>query len=190
MRVPRALASSTRAPSIISGGSASPAGEAVPRLPPIVPRLRICGEPTVRDGRGERGQRRGQLAARGLRVGQSGAQHELVALAPPAAQLRHAPEVDQGVGPLAPGVERDHEIGAARDRAHPGVRGAQAERIFERARCIDLHGYNTRRDCGRTSCPRGSPTGRPSIATVRPRSSVRAMRPRSVRPTNGLCWWR
>ena len=28
---------------------ASPAGEAVPRLPPIVPRLRICGEPTVRD---------------------------------------------------------------------------------------------------------------------------------------------
>ena len=28
-------------------GTASPAGEAAPRLPPIVPRLRICGEPTV-----------------------------------------------------------------------------------------------------------------------------------------------
>ena len=38
-----------RASSISSGGSASPAGDAVPRLPPIVPRLRICGEPTVRD---------------------------------------------------------------------------------------------------------------------------------------------
>ena len=29
-------------------GAASPAGEAVPRLPPTVPRLRIWGEPTVR----------------------------------------------------------------------------------------------------------------------------------------------
>ena len=47
-RVPRTDAHSTSAPSTTSGGSASPAGEAVPRLPPIVPRLRICGEPTVR----------------------------------------------------------------------------------------------------------------------------------------------
>ena len=47
-RDPRTLATSTSAPSMSSGGSASPAGEAVPRLPPIVPRLRICGEPTVR----------------------------------------------------------------------------------------------------------------------------------------------
>ena len=49
VRVPRTLASSTRASSTSSGGRASPAGDAVPRLPPIVPRLRICGEPTVRD---------------------------------------------------------------------------------------------------------------------------------------------
>ena len=49
VRVPRTLASSTSARSARSGGSASPAGEAVPRLPPIVPRFRICGEPTVRD---------------------------------------------------------------------------------------------------------------------------------------------
>ena len=48
-RVPRTDAHSTSAPSISSGGSASPAGDDVPRLPPIVPRLRICGEPTVRD---------------------------------------------------------------------------------------------------------------------------------------------
>ena len=32
-----------------SGGSASPAGDAVPRFPPIVPRFRICGDPTVRE---------------------------------------------------------------------------------------------------------------------------------------------
>ena len=48
-RSPRRLASSTSAPSTSSGGSASPAGDAVPRLPPIVPRFRICGEPTVRE---------------------------------------------------------------------------------------------------------------------------------------------
>ena len=48
-RVPRVLASSTSAPDAYSGGSASPAGEEEPRLPPIVPRLRICGEPTVRE---------------------------------------------------------------------------------------------------------------------------------------------
>src|SRR5262249_34082801 len=47
-RRPRTLATSTSAPSMSSGGKASPAGEAVPRLPPTVPRLRICGEPTVR----------------------------------------------------------------------------------------------------------------------------------------------
>ena len=41
--------SSTSAPLAYSGGSASPAGDEDPRFPPIVPRLRICGEPTVRD---------------------------------------------------------------------------------------------------------------------------------------------
>ena len=48
-RVPDAEASSTSASDASRGGCASPAGEAVPRLPPTVPRLRICGEPTVRE---------------------------------------------------------------------------------------------------------------------------------------------
>ncbi len=49
-RVPRAADStSTTASAASSGGCASPAGEAEPRLPPTVPRIRICGEPTVRD---------------------------------------------------------------------------------------------------------------------------------------------
>ncbi len=48
-RVPRAAeATSTTAPAASSGGCASPAGDADPRLPPTVPRTRICGEPTVR----------------------------------------------------------------------------------------------------------------------------------------------
>ena len=37
-------------------GSASPAGDAVPRLPPTVPRLRICGDPTVRAAAASPGQ--------------------------------------------------------------------------------------------------------------------------------------
>ena len=47
-----------RASATSSGGSASPAGDAVPRLPPIVPRLRICGEPTVRDASASAGSAR------------------------------------------------------------------------------------------------------------------------------------
>src|SRR5499433_2264521 len=48
---------STSASAASSGGRASPAGEAVPRLPPTVPRLRICGEPTVRDAMARPGRR-------------------------------------------------------------------------------------------------------------------------------------
>jgi hypothetical protein len=48
-RVPPVEATSTSAPLARSTGWQSPAGEAEPRLPPMVPRLRICGEPTVRD---------------------------------------------------------------------------------------------------------------------------------------------
>jgi hypothetical protein len=56
-RVPRTDASSTTAPAASSGGWASPAGDADPRFPPTVPRLRICGEPTVRDAWARPGSR-------------------------------------------------------------------------------------------------------------------------------------
>jgi hypothetical protein len=48
VRVPAADATSTRASRANSAGSVSPAGDAVARLPPIVPVLRTCGLPTVR----------------------------------------------------------------------------------------------------------------------------------------------
>ena len=61
-RVPRTDASSTSAPTAYSGGSASPAGDEDPRFPPIVPRLRICGEPTVRDAIASPGKPVAELA--------------------------------------------------------------------------------------------------------------------------------
>ncbi len=48
VRRPPGPANSTMASRAASTGSPSPAGEQVPRLPPSVPALRICGEPTVR----------------------------------------------------------------------------------------------------------------------------------------------
>ena len=47
-RVPCTEATSTTASDVYRGGRPSPAGEAVARFPPTVPRLRICGEPTQR----------------------------------------------------------------------------------------------------------------------------------------------
>ena len=55
-RRPRTDSTSTRARQASSGGWASPAGDAVARLPPTVPRLRIWGEPTVRAASASPGQ--------------------------------------------------------------------------------------------------------------------------------------
>ena len=49
VRSPPVLRSTSSASATRRGGRASPAGEAVPRLPPMVPRFRICGLPTVRE---------------------------------------------------------------------------------------------------------------------------------------------
>src|SRR5215471_1742881 len=54
---PRTDAASTTVSQASSGGWASPAGDAEPRLPPTVPRLRICGEPTVREAAASPGSR-------------------------------------------------------------------------------------------------------------------------------------
>ena len=77
-----------RSSEIRSGGSASPAGEAVPRLPPIVPRLRICGEPTVREASASAGQERGELRTHRVAVGEAGAEPNAAVLARPALRAR------------------------------------------------------------------------------------------------------
>ena len=46
--LPSELLSETSAPNAERTGIISPAGEAVPIFPPIVPAFRICGDPTVR----------------------------------------------------------------------------------------------------------------------------------------------
>ncbi len=86
-------------------------------------------------------------------------------LVAPASQLRHAPEVEQGIGPLALGVERHHEVGAAGDRSRFRVPGAQPERFLERARYVHVHVYTLvgQPVLGRTSAPAARrPRGRRS----------------------------
>ena len=63
-RVPPIEASSTSAPDANSGGRPSPAGDDVPRFPPTVPRLRICGDPTVREAIASPGSRSPSSAIR------------------------------------------------------------------------------------------------------------------------------
>ena len=125
---------STSASSTSSGGSASPAGEAVPRLPPIVPRLRICGEPTVRDASASAGSSSATRAAHRLGVGEPRAEDERAVLAREPAQLGDLVEVDQRRRPRAVEVELDEDVGAALDEARVGQLRLEAQRLVERAR--------------------------------------------------------
>ena len=86
-REPRTDASSTSAPPAYSGGSASPAGEEDPRFPPIVPRLRICGEPTVRDAIASPGSAVAELVDH-ARVGDARADPDPPVLRAPSAKAR------------------------------------------------------------------------------------------------------
>src|SRR4029077_1348908 len=73
-RSPRTLPSFTSAPPPSRGGSASPAGDEVPRFPPIVPRFRICGPPTVRAASASAGSAsasRGSIASAEVRAAPS-----------------------------------------------------------------------------------------------------------------------
>ena len=113
--------------------SASPAGDAVPRFPPIVPRLRICGEPTVRDASASAGRALGERALHRLGVGQARAEPQRPVLARPAAELRDLVEVEDGLRARAIEVQRDHHVGPALDRHGVRVLGLERERLVERA---------------------------------------------------------
>jgi hypothetical protein len=88
----------------------------VARLPPIVARLRSAGEPTERAAWASATKAPGSRAIRAK-----------------AGELAHARQVEERGGPRAPGVDVDPEVGAACDRDRVGPRGAQLERLVERA---------------------------------------------------------
>ena len=142
-RVPRVLASSISAPDAYSGGSASPAGEEEPRLPPIVPRLRICGEPTVRDAAARPGSAVAQLGDR-ARVGDAGADAQRAVALLPLGQLAHAREIEDRLGPLAAEVEVDHHVRAAPQRQGARVGGARLERLAPVLGLQELHAPSLR----------------------------------------------
>ena len=117
------------APAASSGGCASPAGEAEPRLPPTVPRLRICGEPTVRDAIASPGSRVAELVddpactvtPAPSRIGRRRRAHS----ASSATRVRSS----SAGGPAAVEVQLDHHVGAAGDRHGVGVLRLRGERL-------------------------------------------------------------
>ena len=122
-----------RRPPTSSGGSASPAGEAVPRFPPIVPRFRICGEPTVREASASAGS---ALAERPSSTRCRSGRRRAAA----SAFSRHHPRssaTSLGSGAPRAGrveVELDHHVGAALDRHR--VRDAPPSARAPRRACV------------------------------------------------------
>ena len=119
-----------------SGGSASPAGEAVARLPPTVPRLRICGEPSVRAA----------CARPGSWPDSSDMSRAYGTPAPSrTAPSRRSQSSSSGtpvrsisrLGPAVTAVHLDHHVGAAGDCHGVGVAGAQVEGVGQRSRTFD-----------------------------------------------------
>ena len=186
-----------RAPAASSGGCASPAGEAEPRLPPTVPRLRICGEPTVREAMARPGQPVAQLVDDPA-VGDA---RRRSAAAPPsdAHSVSSATRVrSSSAGGAAPvEVQLDHHVGAAGDRHRVRVLGLGGQRLGPggrapgspwrspgqagRRRVVAEHRALDqpvrpvgRRRRPRSGCPARTATGRPgsgacSAATAGPR---------------------
>ena len=129
-RTPRAAAAARRGRSRprprrrrrAAAGSRRPPGEAVPRLPPIVARLRICGEPTVRAASASAGSASRERPVLDLGVGEPGAEAQAaVVLAPPAAQLGDLGQVQDRSRAGVVEVERDHHVRPALDRQRLGV---------------------------------------------------------------------
>ena len=112
-------------------------------MPPIVPRLRICGEPTVRDAAARPGSRVAQLVDR-ARVGDAGADAQRAVALLPLGELAHAREIEDRLGPLAAEVEVHHHVGAAPQRQRPRVRGAGLEGLAPILRLQEFHGLTLR----------------------------------------------
>ena len=130
VRRPVLDATSNVAPSATSTGNVSPAGDAVPRLPPIVPALRIWGEPTVRAAYASAGEPEHRLALE-LREGCRGPDHDVGTFDADTAQLGQSTDGHDPRERSASVVDLDHEIGSAREDRRVGIRGQRRERGFE-----------------------------------------------------------
>ncbi len=88
----------------------------------------------------ERGQQAGERLLHRLRVGETRAEPQRPVLARPAAQLGHLVQVQEGARPEPVEVDRDHHVGAARDRDGVGPLRLQPQRLVQRERTQDVHG--------------------------------------------------
>ena len=141
-------------------GRASPAGEAVPRLPPTVPRLRICGEPTVREASASAADLR--ELPQDPRVRDPGAEEHLAVAFVPRAQLGHAARVER-----SPSGRARSKFSATIRSVPPaigdglGMGGAELERLLERPR--EEHVHQARSAPRRPTPPGGSPAHRERV---------------------------
>ena len=97
-----------------------------------MPRLRICGDPTVREAMARPGSVAAELVD-DAGVGDAGPEPDLAVHALPGRELRHPGQVEQPVGPVPVEVQLDHHVGAAHDRHGAGVLGLGGERIGQDA---------------------------------------------------------
>ena len=136
VRPPRCDATSMTASTATSGGSASPAGEAVARLPPTVPRLRICGEPSVRAACARPGSWPDSSAISRAYGTPRRAGRRRRGAPSRAARARPVRSIMRS-GRRSAAVHLDHHVGAAGDRHGVGVAGAQVEGLGQRSRTFD-----------------------------------------------------
>ena len=123
-------------------GSPSPAGEQVPRLPPSVPALRICGDPTVRaawasagtiDASGpvqhlavrDRGADRDRAVPRSCRHDRSSA-----------IRFTTTTTADRASVPV---VDLDHQVGAAGEHGRRRVAGQMRHGVVDGVGQVDRH---------------------------------------------------
>jgi len=127
-----------RAPRTASAGRVSPAGEHVPRLPRS---SRHCGSGGADRARSlcEQWDEVAEVSGEHLGVGEPGTEDDLAAVAPPALQLGHAAERDDGRWTAGAGVHLDHEVGPPGEQLSLGHAGERIERLLQRPRQEDSH---------------------------------------------------
>ena len=114
-------------------GKVSPIGEAVPRLPPKVPRLRIWREPSRRIMAAKDGNAR-SIARQRLGISGGGAELDGIGAVDDALQFGHEGGRNDQRQALAVLADAQAEIGAAGQQRRVGIGGARLGQCGERAR--------------------------------------------------------